>query len=90
MIFTSWIIRFCDGYIDKAREFLSSKEYLNEEIFEFVEENGEIPNQKEIADMCGKKQEDISRVLAKIYKKLLGERWKKVYVKRSKEDKRKS
>ena len=90
MIFTSWIIRFCDGDLDKAREFLSNKEYLNEEIFRFLEDNGECPNQKEIANLCGKKQEDISRVLGKIYKKLFGERWKKVYVKRSKEDKRKS
>ena len=84
MIFTSWIIKFCDGDINKAREFLSNKEYLNEEIFKFMEENGETPNQKEIADMCGKKQEDVSRVLAKIYKKLFGERWKETYVKHPK------
>ncbi len=90
MIFTSWIIRFCDGDLEKAREFLSNKEYLNEEIFRFVEDNGECPNQKEVANFCGKKQEDISRVLGKIYKKLFGERWKKVYVKRSKEAKRKT
>ena len=37
MVLTAWFIRLYEGDLSKAREFLLGKEYLSEEIFDFVE-----------------------------------------------------
>ena len=49
--------------LEKAKEFLSNKEYFNEDVIEFLEETGELPNQRQIADLCKVSEGDISRML---------------------------
>lgn len=72
MLLTIEIIKACDEDLDKAKNVLSSKELINEEVFDYYEKYGELPTAKQIGILCGVSEQSLSRTYKNFKEKLKG------------------
>ena len=70
MLLTIEIIKACDEDLDKAKNVLSSKELINEEVFDYYEKYGELPTAKQIGLLCGVSEQSLSRTYKNFKEKL--------------------
>ena len=70
MLLTIEIIKACDEDLDKAKNVLSSKELINEEVFDYYEKYGELPTAKQIGVICEVSEQSLSRTYKNFKEKL--------------------
>ena len=61
---------YTDEDLDKAKNVLSSKELINEEVFDYYEKYGELPTAKQIGVICEVSEQSLSRTYKNFKEKL--------------------